>query len=132
MRTVRGHGTSSQWNLFCWYNINDLKKRKHKQLVIDLLIPAYPQFKNQKLAYPAKLWNGPGWDKVGIEFTGSQLDPNFLPSLAPTNHPSVLVDISIFFYLKETLNKKLQTNCLHISLDYIPLSLHWLKWHHNS
>ena len=80
----------------------------------------------------AKLWNRPSWDKVGIEFTGSQLDPNFLPSLAPTNHPSVLVDISIFFYLKETLNKKLQTNCLHISLDYIPLSLHWLKWHHNS
>ena len=56
--------------------------------------------------YWAKLWNGPGWDKVGIEFTGSQLDPNFLPSLAPTNHPSVLVDISILFYLKEILNKK--------------------------
>ena len=49
----------------------------------------------------AKVWNGPGWDKVGIEFTGSQQDPNFLPSLAPTNHPSVLVDISIFFDLKE-------------------------------
>ena len=75
----------------------------------------------------AKLWNGPGWDKVGIEFTGSQLDPNFLPSLAPTNHPRVLVDISIFFYLKETLNKKRQTSCLRKSLDYIPLSLHWLK-----
>ena len=82
----------------------------------------------KKFKTRAKLWNGPGWDKVGIEFTGSQLDPNFLPSLAPTNHPSVLVDISIFFYLKEILNKKLQTNCLHISLDYIPLSLHhWLK-----
>ena len=50
---------------------------------------------------PAKVWNGPGWDKVGIEFTGSQQDPNFLPSLAPTNHPSVLVDISIFAYPKE-------------------------------
>ena len=25
----------------------------------------------------AKLWNGPGWDKVGIELTGSQLDPSF-------------------------------------------------------
>ena len=29
-------------------------------------------------------------DKVGIP------DPNFLPSLASTNHPSALVDISIF------------------------------------
>ena len=64
----------------------------------------------------AKVWKGPGWDKVGIEFTGSQLDPNFLPSLAPTNHPSVLVDISIFVYLKEFVIKKLQTHCLHISL----------------
>ena len=54
----------------------------------------------------AKLLNGPGWDKVGIEFTGSQPDPNFLPSLAPTNHPSVLVHISIFVYLKE-IQKKL-------------------------
>ena len=53
----------------------------------------------------AKVWNGPGWDKVGIEFTGSQQDPNFLPSLAPTNHPSVLVDISIFFDLKEIKEK---------------------------
>ena len=59
------------------------------------------------LAHPswAKVWNGPGWDKVGIEFTGSQQDPNFLPSLAPTNHPSVLVDISIFFDLKEIKEK---------------------------
>ena len=66
----------------------------------------------------AKLWNGPGWDKVGIKFTGSQLDPNFLPSLAPTNHPSVFVDISILFYLKEILNKKKsQTNVLCNSLD---------------
>ena len=55
--------------------------------------------------FPAKVWNGPGWDKVGIEFTGSQQDPNFLPSLAPTNHPSVLVDISIFFDLKEIKEK---------------------------
>ena len=29
----------------------------------------------------AKVWNGPGWDKVGLEFTGSKPDPKFLPSL---------------------------------------------------
>ena len=28
-----------------------------------------------------KVWNRPSWDKVGIEFTGSQPDPTFLPSL---------------------------------------------------
>ena len=59
-------------------------------------------FKNKKgflfLQLAAKLWNGPGWVKVGIEFNGSQLDPYCLPSLAPTNHPGVLVDISIFFF----------------------------------
>ena len=54
---------------------------------------------------PAKVWNGPSWDKVGIEFTGSQPDPNFLPSLAPTNQPSNSVDISIFFDLKEIKKK---------------------------
>ena len=27
----------------------------------------------------AKDWNNPGWDKVGIEVTGLQLNPNFLP-----------------------------------------------------
>ena len=47
------------------------------------------------------VWNRPSWDKVGLKFIRSQLDPNFLPFLAPTNHLSVLVDISIFFYLKE-------------------------------
>ena len=59
-----------------------------------------PVTKNEK-SFREKDWNGPGWDKVGIEFTGSQLDPNFLPSLARTNHPSVLVDILLYFYLKE-------------------------------
>ena len=43
-----------------------------------------------KVTFSAKLWNGPGWDKVGIEFTGS---------------------------LKEILNKKLQTKGLHVILD---------------
>ena len=38
-----------------------------------------------------------GMDPVGI-MLGSQLDLNFLPSLAPTNHPGVLVEISIFFF----------------------------------
>ena len=57
----------------------------------------------------AKVWNGPGWDKVGIKFTGSQPDPNFFPSLAPTNHPSVLVDISIFVDLKEEEKNHKQT-----------------------
>ena len=60
----------------------------------------------------AKVWNRPGWDKVGKEFTGSQPDPNFLPFLAPTNHPSILVDISLLFDLKEKKN----FFCLHISL----------------
>ena len=59
---------------------------------------------------PAKVWNGPGWDKVGIEFTESQLDPNFLPSLATTNHPSILVDKSIF--LPKKILKKEVTNKL--------------------
>ena len=54
----------------------------------------------KKIVSTAKLWSGPGWVKVGIKFTGSQLDHNFLPSLAPTNHSSVLVDILIFFNLK--------------------------------
>ena len=66
----------------------------------------YTGGKGHEIRCEAKIWNGPGWDKVGIEFTESQLDPNFLPSLALTNHPSVLVDISIFFYLNEILNKK--------------------------
>ena len=65
--------------------------------------------------------------------TESQQDTKFLPSLAPTNHLAVLVDISIFFYLKE--NEEFvffKTNCSYISLGLIPLSLHRLNWHRNS
>ena len=43
--------------------------------------------------YGQKFGTGP----VGIKLGENSPDPNFLPSLAPTNHPSVLVDISIFF-----------------------------------
>ena len=40
----------------------------------------------------------PSWDKVGIEFTGSQLDHNFFhPKLQSTN-PRVFVDASNNFY----------------------------------
>ena len=73
----------------------------------------------------AKLWDGPGWDKVGIKFTGSQPDPNFLPSLAPTYHTSALVDISTFLYLK-------YLNCIFIIEKQIKFLCHWLNWHHNS
>ena len=77
------------------------------QAVIDTggKLPATLEDKLSDALEGAKLWNRPGYDKVGIEFTGSQPDPNFLPSLAPTNHPSVLVYISIFFYLREIKNK---------------------------
>ena len=81
------------------------------------------------IGFLAKVWNEPGWDKVGIEFNGSQPDPNFLPSLAPTNHPSVLVDISIFFYLKEILKIYIQTVSI---LVWIIFLCPWLNWHHNS
>ena len=81
-------------------------------------------------SFLAKVWNGPGWDKVGIEFTGSQPDPNFLPSLAPTNRPSVFVDISILSYLKEKEEKNYkQTASI---LVWIKFLCHWLNWHHNS
>ena len=63
---------------------------------------------NWSLLHAVAIWRskqkfGPGWIKVGIEFTGI--------------HPSVLVDISIFVYSKEKKKKTLETNCLHISLD---------------
>ena len=32
----------------------------------------------------AKVWNISGWDRVGIEVTGSKLNPNFLMSRAST------------------------------------------------
>ena len=34
----------------------------------------------------ANVWNIPGWDRVGIDVTGSKLNPAFLVSQAPNNH----------------------------------------------
>ena len=73
----------------------------------------------------AKVWNGPGRDKVGIEFTDSWLDPNFLPSLAPTNHPSILVDISIFVYLKEIKKSYKQTSSMLVWTKFLCHCIGW-------
>ena len=87
-------------NIFKPNNILGYKKK-----LTWVLLNQKCTYKNKMLHKRANVWNGPVCDKVGIEFTGSQQDPNFLPSLAPTNHPSVLVDISIFFDLKEIKEK---------------------------
>ena len=51
----------------------------------------------------------------------SQLNSNFLPSQAPTNHPSVLVDISIYSYLKEQKCRCIQTASISVMISFLCL-----------
>ena len=54
-----------------------------------------------------KLWYIPSWDRVGIELTASQLDPNFChPKYWPTT-PCILVNIIICFLVQSVQYKSI-------------------------
>ena len=59
---------------------NALSQTQSEQAVQLTTCPSLQFDTVTEIHFPAKAWNGPGWDKVGIEFTGSQPYPNFLLS----------------------------------------------------
>ena len=68
VNTMRAYSNSPSPVYYTWSNFWELCLET--KVAYFGILPA-------SLSWQAKFWNGPGWDKVV-----SQLDPNFLPSLA--------------------------------------------------
>ena len=91
-----------------------------EQLSLKKNICQYWAYK--KACFLGKSLEDPRLRWVGIENKWSQLNPNFFPSQAPTNHPySFSWHIQLF--IPKITKIKYTKKCFIVSKDFIPLSL---------